>query len=82
MAEITHDGLELCVDCLIMVANGEGTKEHAHIMAKRWGYSLVMSCEEDCEGYFSWASCDGCGSTLGGDRHPAIAFDWDGNNDN
>jgi len=24
---------------------------------------------------FSWRQCDGCGSTLGGDRHAATAFD-------
>lgn len=25
-----------------------------------------------CESYFSWHNCDSCGSSLGGDRHPAI----------
>ncbi len=27
---------------------------------------------------FSWASCDSCGSTFGGDRHPAHAVTSDG----
>ena len=27
--------------------------------------------EEYNEGSFSWSDCDSCGSTLGGDRHPA-----------
>ena len=26
-----------------------------------------------CEEYFSWAQCDSCGSTLGGNRLPATA---------
>jgi hypothetical protein len=29
---------------------------------------------DQCEPSFSWSSCDLCGSTLGGDRHPAGAF--------
>ena len=27
------------------------------------------------EGSFHWTACDSCGSTLGGDRHAAHAFD-------
>lgn len=27
--------------------------------------------ELEAEGVFSWASCDTCGCSLGGDRHPA-----------
>ena len=26
------------------------------------------------EPYFSWSACEGCGSTLGGDRYPAHAL--------
>lgn len=26
------------------------------------------------ESYFSWQDCDSCGSSLGGDRHPAHGF--------
>lgn len=29
-----------------------------------------MDEEESCEGWFSWSRCDGCGSSLGGDRYP------------
>jgi hypothetical protein len=48
---------------------------HAARMDAHWqGYHVVPACPEDCEGEFSWSSCDGCGSTLGGDRHPAIAW--------
>lgn len=35
------------------------------------GYDLVCACEENCEGNFSWSSCDLCDSNLGGDRHRA-----------
>lgn len=29
---------------------------------------------EDCEPWFSWSSCDTCGSHLGGNRHHAVAW--------
>ena len=29
---------------------------------------------EDCEPWFSWSSCHGCGSRLGGSRHHAVAW--------
>ncbi|OPZ65192.1 MAG: hypothetical protein BWY85_00730 [Firmicutes bacterium ADurb.Bin506] len=32
-------------------------------------------CDKDCEQKeFSWSSCDGCGSTLGGSRHAATLW--------
>ena len=31
----------------------------------------------DCEGRFSWAPCDVCGETLGGDRYPVAAWEVD-----
>lgn len=34
----------------------------------------VMSLEREQEPYFSWSSCDCCGSTLGGDRQDYIGF--------
>jgi hypothetical protein len=30
--------------------------------------------EHQCEMYFSWVQCDSCGSTLGGDRSPAVGM--------
>lgn len=51
---------------------------HAEKMNERWpdedGWQLSNNCDEECEGHFSWSRCDGCGSTLGGDRHPAVAM--------
>lgn len=72
------DGLSVCVECAIFIANGELPEEDAAAAAvvegverelpARW----VMACGEGCEGDFAVTSCDGCGSTLGGDRHAAV----------
>lgn len=76
MATINVDNLEFCVDCCMAIANGEATDAHMGEMIELWGegingvLGLVLSCSEDCEGWFSWTPCDGCGSSLGGDRHP------------
>jgi hypothetical protein len=88
MAVITHDNLSVCTDCTMMIANGElgqgdeaAEAVHVAAMVTLWGegsagvMSLVLNCDDDCEGHFSWQRCDGCGSTLGGDRHPAVKFD-------
>jgi hypothetical protein len=51
---------------------------HALAMEQQWpmadGWNTSGTCPEDCEGWFSMSSCDGCGSTLGGDRHPFVAM--------
>lgn len=48
---------------------------HAAKMAERWaGYRLTNDCPEGCEGHFSWSQCQGCGTRLGGDRHPFVAW--------
>lgn len=33
-----------------------------------------LSCGKNCEPYFSWSSCDCCGSLLGGDRHDVTGW--------
>lgn len=77
---VDHFDLEVCDDCAQVIANGEindGTdrdKEVADAQVRVWGSDavhLVLACGEDCSESFSWAPCDGCGSTLGGNRHPA-----------
>jgi hypothetical protein len=66
----------ICVDCLIWhqgTWEGEGAAENergAGFMsriesAEVWTY---MGLPEPLEPHFSWDSCDGCGSHLGGDR--------------
>jgi hypothetical protein len=82
VATIVADGLELCVDCVQLTANGElgqgdADADEAHdermtLWLAQYGddTNLVLACDEDCEGWFSSRQCDGCGSSLGGDRHP------------
>jgi hypothetical protein len=42
-----------------------------------YGGDLERYHDEAREPSFSWSSCDSCGSTLGGDRHAAHAWDAD-----
>jgi hypothetical protein len=78
MASVVADGLEVCTDCALMIANGEGSEDHARKVSSVWGadaIGLVLTCsDEDCSPPFSWSRCDGCGSTLGGDRHEAAVI--------
>jgi len=69
---------QACVDCTLIIANDDGSgitdpAQHrqniAHVGLGKLG-GVVMACDDDCEGYFSWSPCDYCGSTLGGERHP------------
>jgi hypothetical protein len=74
--------IQVCVDCLFMLANGEigdtasAEQNAAHIarMAGHWGNGWELFLGSDDEGSFSWSSCEGCGSTLGGDRQTAYAI--------
>lgn len=74
--------LKICVDCLQMIANGEGPEGHEAAMTAHLGEGadvtlgcLDPECDDDgTEGGFSWSSCDGCGSTLGGDRFHATQW--------
>lgn len=77
----THE-IAVCVDCLMLMANGTmgdvtETEEADHVAAMdhEWpmadGWQLVPGSEELG---FSWSGCEGCGSTLGGDRHEAVAM--------
>lgn len=77
---------EMCVDCLVLLANGETPAEMSERETEEWlaaidrawpeseGWHLAPACGEDCEGGFSWSSCDVCGSRLGGDRHDVAAW--------
>lgn len=65
----------------------EAEQQAADGMARVWGedarHLVPGGHVEDCDGtelcgcvdpWFSWSSCDGCGSGLGGDRHRAVAL--------
>jgi len=84
----TPTTLHVCVDCLMLLANGEVfdahgddiTAQHAAKIDAIWGDTELtlghVDAEEesDAEPWFSWQPCDGCGSTLGGDREYATAW--------
>lgn len=72
---------EACVDCLMLLANGETPPEMDENETQSWlelighrteGFTVVPACEEECKGSFSMSPCDVCGSHLGGDRHPVV----------
>lgn len=64
-----------------MIANGDGEAEQADKIAARWPAPLQLVAAEDSDnpdGWFSWRPCEGCGSTLGGDRYGvAVLVDVD-----
>jgi hypothetical protein len=62
--------IEVCQDCLILHANGETSPDFPAdspqpLSAIPFGYDVTMGGDETG---FSWQSCEGCGSNLGGDR--------------
>jgi len=84
---VIADDLSVCVDCLLFIANCDVSEERPGIaddIAREWpgvadgSVTLVAggaSDTDDSDGQgFSWHACDGCGSTLGGDRHVATAL--------
>jgi hypothetical protein len=48
-------------------------EEHAEDCPNRVAGEGVDECECDTQS-FSWESCDGCGSPLGGERHAVCAW--------
>ena len=76
---VIHDDLSVCTDCIQMLANGECRECNDDRTACPVAYSIEVTWEGE-EGHlvpgsedlgFSWSACDGCGQTLGGDRHSA-----------
>lgn len=82
----TYESVEIaiCVDCAMMVANGEGSPEWSEEetekflddMDRMWptseGWAIVLEPDGDIE--FSWKTCESCGSILGGTRMKATAM--------
>lgn len=75
--------LDVCDNCVYVIANGCESEDDALAADRQlieWppdsGWRLVSGdCGEDATYcHFSWQSCDGCGSPLGGTRHLAHAM--------
>lgn len=75
--------INVCVDCTLLIANGECTDSDGNDIAERvaeaqtaiWGDAagrIVLTLDD--EPFFSWSDCGGCGSTLGGDRMKAVVL--------
>ena len=73
--------VSLCVDCVLVTETGElwdgngndTSEEHSARISEAWEGFDFDRIDNDGEGYFSWRSCDGCGSTLGGLREDYLA---------
>ena len=73
--------VDVCTDCVMAVAGyspeelGQDRAPDREPMAL-WADERILwalpcaseECNEDAEPWFSWRDCQGCGSTLGGDR--------------
>lgn len=84
MVTVIADDLSVCVDCVLLIANGEVTDSDGNDIAEEvaarqvavWGddnTGLVLSGTDD-EPFFSSSACDGCGSDLAGDRMKAAVL--------
>jgi hypothetical protein len=69
----------VCIDCAMLHANGETPVEMSETETAAWlidvsnalaGLGPVAIGDPDG---FSWSSCEGCNSRLGGDRFEAFA---------
>lgn len=66
-----------CVDCVHLIANGEGDTLHIKLMSAHCASQemnaahLVMACSAECEGCltFSRSACETCGRSEAGERH-------------
>jgi hypothetical protein len=71
------DGLSVCVDCAMLIANDDTSgmddateaacRDGIQREAEAGGHWCLSGGEEE-ESSFSWAPCDCCRSSLGGDR--------------
>jgi hypothetical protein len=75
---LTPGEIEICTDCLFLLENGEGPDYVAEALAQRWPNGTItpgtISREDDSEAFFSTQACEGCGSTIHGDRYYATGW--------
>lgn len=76
--------VDACVDCLMLIANGETPPEMGEDETENWeagiernwpnseGWNLAVGSDD--EPHFSWSACGVCGSSLGGDRETVTAW--------
>lgn len=88
-ATSTPTTIEVCVDCLMWLANGDTPNEDQGGCVDHWeppqgeitlgatDCELCIDGQETlppCEEWFSWRSCDACGCPLGGSRSHATIW--------
>lgn len=82
--------LTICTDCVMLLANDEGTDQLRVQIAALWGNTQITlgclteqcvdagyhayPCTEETEPWFDNGACDGCGDHLAGDRQHATAW--------
>jgi hypothetical protein len=88
MTDQTPFPIWVCVDCLMLHANGE-TAENPDMppLGLLEGQEVTLGilkeqhrgCDDDCTDCetqeFSWCRCEGCGSSLGGSRHAMTVWE-------
>lgn len=89
MSEHEHGNAEVCVDCYFahhygaIERNGQWFAGESDVAADREplallaGYELADNTDSETEEgitTFSWSSCEGCGSMLGGSRYRLALF--------
>jgi hypothetical protein len=73
----TFETTWVCTDCYFAHHYGATGCEPSEPLALLDGFELADNTDSDSgEGIdeFSWSSCDGCGSTLGGSRYRLAMF--------
>ena len=77
------DTLAVCVDCLMMIANGDDSgvadDEHADWSARFDRFfsvnpTVVVTPDPDDDGYFTWNHCELCQRPTGGDRFDCVTW--------
>ncbi len=77
--EITD--IQVCADCILYIANGDLPEDdnsngwRPEQFETKWKGYQVCAGYSDQDNEFSWSSCDGCGSVLGGSRHHCHAWE-------
>jgi hypothetical protein len=90
MATVIDDNLMVCVDCLMVIANGDYTgldyhttpnsPDHGTMRAREIDDGLdsikgyVCAGDSENDNEFSWYPCHCCGSKLGGSRHHCVVL--------